>query len=250
MEMEKKTKNDIIQELRRIDKDSSYYQITLIGNKDGKISWYTYSHWVGWVNDKPGFEIREASIVNAHSMAKFWQDVGLPYVVVNSPATLTIFMRLGGHALIEKSIAEQYLPEMIKPESSAIDGPRGFKTLSSAPKSATKRVPNPKHRMNIIKRDDFRCRICGRRPDDYVDVEFHVHHIRPWGGGGLTEDQNLITLCQTCHKGLDPHGDISLFELLDPEAFRPDLERKRQKHLEGVRYYRDCVENGFKESKS
>jgi hypothetical protein len=68
--------------------------------------------------------------------------------------------------------------------------------------------------MRIFKRDNFRCRLCGRRADDHVDVELHVHHIRPWADGGVTYLDNLITLCHTCHKGLEPHGDLSLFDLL------------------------------------
>lgn len=237
----KKT-DELIQELHRIEENSDYYAVTLIGTKNGVISWSAYSHWVGWVDDKPGREMRKASIIKAHNMASFWQDTRQPYVVINSLATLTIFLRMGGHALIERSVAERFLAEIIKPQPCASDGPGGFKTLSSVPESALKRASSPKHRMRIFKRDNFRCKICGRRPDDFVDVELHAHHIRPWGRGGLTEDENLITICQTCHKGLDPHGDLSLFELIDPEAFKPDLKKQNLEYLQGVRYYRDCIE--------
>jgi hypothetical protein len=30
--------------------------------------------------------------------------------------------------------------------------------------------------MDVLRRDDFRCQICGRRAADYVDIELHVHH--------------------------------------------------------------------------
>lgn len=68
--------------------------------------------------------------------------------------------------------------------------------------------------MKVLKRDKNRCRICGRSPSDYEDVVLHVHHTRPWGKRGVTDINNLITLCHTCHNGLDPHEDQSLKTLL------------------------------------
>jgi 5-methylcytosine-specific restriction endonuclease McrA len=38
--------------------------------------------------------------------------------------------------------------------------------------------------MRILKRDRRRCRVCGRSPDDFVDVTLHVHHIVPWSRSG------------------------------------------------------------------
>jgi hypothetical protein len=32
--------------------------------------------------------------------------------------------------------------------------------------------------------------------------------------GGLTEIDNLITLCHTCHIGLDPHFELGLYGLM------------------------------------
>ncbi|WP_375167086.1 MULTISPECIES: HNH endonuclease [unclassified Bradyrhizobium] len=71
--------------------------------------------------------------------------------------------------------------------------------------------------MQVLTRDRRRCRICGRRPDDCEDVVLHVHHIRPWEKGGVTDLRNLITLCHTCHGGLEPHHDPSLFQYLTPD---------------------------------
>lgn len=70
--------------------------------------------------------------------------------------------------------------------------------------------------MAVLCRDNRRCRVCGRRPDDDVDIVLEVHHIRPWAKGGATEMSNLITLCHTCHAGLDPHFDRGLFDYVDP----------------------------------
>ncbi|QPI71951.1 HNH endonuclease [Sphingobium sp. Cam5-1] len=42
------------------------------------------------------------------------------------------------------------------------------------------------------------------------------HHIRPSATGGATEMPNLMTLCQSCHAGLDPHFDRSSFDYVNP----------------------------------
>jgi hypothetical protein len=93
--------------------------------------------------------------------------------------------------------------------------------------------------MHVIRRDDFRCRICGRRAADYVDIELHVHHIRPHGMGGLTEAGNLITLCHTCHTGLDPHYEARLLSMMPGTANRlaPDLHLSS--YEEGIRLYQN-----------
>jgi hypothetical protein len=65
--------------------------------------------------------------------------------------------------------------------------------------------------MKILNRDKRRCKICGASPANNEHVELNLHHIYPHGKGGLTEEENLITICRTCHKGLDPHIDLSLY---------------------------------------
>lgn len=54
-------------------------------------------------------------------------------------------------------------------------------------------------RYRILHRDGFRCKACGRGPDD--GVKLTVDHIVPvdWGGGN--EDSNLQCLCMECNEG-------------------------------------------------
>lgn len=104
------------------------------------------------------------------------------------------------------------------------------------------RAPSRKARMDVLKRDRFRCKACGRSPHNNTDIELHVHHIIPWGGGGLTETDNLITLCMTCHDGLDPHYEPRLFELIDKTWNSEDIGSLHDEHVreyaEGVMRYR------------
>ena len=56
-----------------------------------------------------------------------------------------------------------------------------------------------KRRLQVLQRDDFRCRLCA---DEHSTL--HVHHLfyergaEPWDA----EDAALLTLCESCHEGL------------------------------------------------
>ena len=54
-------------------------------------------------------------------------------------------------------------------------------------------------RYEIMKRDNFRCVLCGRGAED--GVKLHIDHIVPVSRGGKTEWNNLRTLCQDCNLG-------------------------------------------------
>jgi hypothetical protein len=193
-----------------------YYALTLTASLDDKVTWSTQTHWVGFTVDEPKREIREASRMNPARMVEIWRSLGQPCVIVNDVQDLHLFLLIGGNALVATSVAHQKLADLDfwTRRPCANNGEHGFVALENVPDTALRHAPTPRHRMRIITRDDYRCRICGRRPADYTDVELHVHHIRPWGRGGLTLDENLITLCHTCHNGLDPHEDHSLFALI------------------------------------
>jgi hypothetical protein len=95
--------------------------------------------------------------------------------------------------------------------------------------------------MRILQRDGYQCRVCGRSPNDHVDLELHVHHVRPWAVGGGTQDSNLITLCHTCHNGLDPHFEFSLYSLLPKEP----RDARQEKYRTSLREYQEEVARRF-----
>ena len=63
-------------------------------------------------------------------------------------------------------------------------------------------------RYSVLRRDQFRCQICGASAADGVKLE--VDHIMPISKGGKTEMNNLRTLCERCNRGkrdrYDPSG--------------------------------------------
>lgn len=62
-----------------------------------------------------------------------------------------------------------------------------------------RRIVNDSLRYDVMKRDGFRCCICGARAKDGVKLE--VDHIRPVSKGGKSTMDNLQTLCERCNKG-------------------------------------------------
>jgi len=235
---------------RNPDPGLNYYAITVLGKEDGNMSWSCYSHWERWANIERRVELRAASIVRAERIAELWRNIGESCAVVNSCDDMEIFLLIGGNGLVEKSVAEAVVKDWLAPQPVAPSGAAGFVHVETLPKGAQNRAPTPKQRMQILKRDGHRCRICGRRATDYVDIELHVHHIRPWAEGGFTEDANLITLCHTCHNGLEPHFDRELYELLAP-ADSSERDKKRAKeHWRGVELYRKRVVQEFSRGSS
>ena len=74
------------------------------------------------------------------------------------------------------------------------------------------RVPTKAQRRQILRRDGYRCAVPGCQNTLWL----HVHHLIYFADGGLTVEDNLITLCSKCHKnvhekwlilkGSVPHG--------------------------------------------
>lgn len=203
----------LLNRLRRIRDDRDYYALTIQLGRRGNIVWGAQTMWVGFSSRQPGWELRQASKVDPHWMAKAWDQVlHQGWIAVHNPLELAIFLRLGGNALVDMRVANTWLPEVVGVRECVHDT-AGFSTTQHLPNTALRRAPSRKLRMQVLRRDGFRCVICGRRPADYVDVELHVHHVLPWGRHGPTAEENLVTLCGTCHEGLDPHTEPKLREL-------------------------------------
>ena len=62
-------------------------------------------------------------------------------------------------------------------------------------------------RYDVLKRDKFRCTICGATAQD--GVKLHVDHIFPVSKGGKTELDNLRTLCERCNRGKSAKYDYN-----------------------------------------
>lgn len=57
----------------------------------------------------------------------------------------------------------------------------------------------PRLRFAVLKRDGYRCLICGKTNEDGVQLE--VDHIEAVANGGTDDMENLQTLCFDCNRG-------------------------------------------------
>jgi 5-methylcytosine-specific restriction endonuclease McrA len=48
----------------------------------------------------------------------------------------------------------------------------------------------------LFQRDGYRCQQCG------ADHKLSCHHVKPKHAGGLDDLDNLVTLCEVCHREL------------------------------------------------
>jgi hypothetical protein len=236
-----------LEKMKSSQDDCTYYALTLTADTTDKIVWSSQTIFAGFENSKRRWELRAGRLLNA-AFAENWISLKQPFVFVHSEIDFFIFLTIGGNALIEKTIAEARLSDFLKPKAVAPHGFAGFKCIANVEPSALKRAPTPKVRMQVLNRDDRRCKICGRRPEDDTDLEIHVHHIRPSGNRGLSEVENLITLCSTCHNGLDPHEDWSLFGYLPELSDSFDVDSERNDLIEGIKRYRKISFTAYREA--
>jgi hypothetical protein len=69
------------------------------------------------------------------------------------------------------------------------------------PSAEERRQPSLALRYHVLRRDRFRCVLCGANPATSIGCVLHVDHIVPFSRGGKTTSENLRTLCQSCNLG-------------------------------------------------
>ena len=76
----------------------------------------------------------------------------------------------------------------------------GLDLLNQWLKPTTKRQPiKPGIRFQVLKRDGYRCQMCGVTAQDGAKLE--IDHIHPVSKGGGNELSNLQVLCRDCNAG-------------------------------------------------
>jgi hypothetical protein len=84
-----------------------------------------------------------------------------------------------------------------------ISSEAGTKSLKIEPttRHKTSRTINWRLRFLVMRRDDFKCKICGVSPAIKPGTILRVDHIKAWTKGGETVIENLQTLCNQCNIG-------------------------------------------------
>lgn len=69
-------------------------------------------------------------------------------------------------------------------------------------------------RLEILTRDDFKCRFCGNKDQTlHIHHQYYIHGAKPWEYSG----ELLVTLCSSCHskeESLKEHDGAVLNSLL------------------------------------
>jgi 5-methylcytosine-specific restriction endonuclease McrA len=78
-------------------------------------------------------------------------------------------------------------------------GPEKENELNSIDEKTPREAISKSRRFDIMKRDDFRCQLCGATQEQ--GAMLHVDHKVPLPKGGSNEDSNLWTLCDFCNLG-------------------------------------------------
>lgn len=94
--------------------------------------------------------------------------------------------------------------EVEKPDDSneiPFSDENSLKRTNREPVHKTKRDITLRVRFLVMRRDNFKCCMCGRSPAITPGIELHIDHIIPWSKGGETTIDNLQTLCSDCNLG-------------------------------------------------
>lgn len=96
-------------------------------------------------------------------------------------------------------------------------------------------------RVQILRRDGSKCRICGRTSDE---VPLEVDHIKPISEGGTDEIENLATLCRDCNLGKSNYkfSDYNSLNLLpdDIEKYFYSSHDDKDGRFNRYHLYCDC----------
>lgn len=88
-------------------------------------------------------------------------------------------------------------------------------------------------KAKVLNRDGYTCQHCkGRRKDSKLEV----HHIIYRSNGGSDEEDNLITLCHTCHKG----AHIGIVKLKLPGKRKGQLKHATQMNSIRIQLLKLC----------
>jgi hypothetical protein len=96
----------VLRTMKTFEPEGDYYALTLGANRRGRPFWSAQTHWIGFSERNPRWEVRAASLVNPRGIAEIWSVMGQDWVSVHDDASLTIYLRLGGNALVAKQVTE------------------------------------------------------------------------------------------------------------------------------------------------
>ncbi len=235
--------------LREIRPECTYFAAALFGSDTGwNLAFDTcFAGFPEGRGPDDGVELREPVSVYPDRMTRLWEDLGQGWVVVNERAQLIWLFRFGGNALIAEKVAREHLAEYIQPIEMVPNGAMGLRRFHPDARESRRRRPRPRQKERILQRDGNRCQVCHWQPPNDEDNRLELHHIRPFGMGGPTIDENLLTVSNECHRSFNPHYQPGLFWLPDGHASRALEQHSTDAHNQHQRLeaYRRLAAHAF-----
>lgn len=128
------------------------------------------------------------------SQSPHWRSPHLALFWVGEGRTRPVIKLRSGSVVLRASM-DQVPTGWLGPETATDDLPAGEGITGQ-------QLPIPKsQRFRILKRDGYKCQICGRSPKDRDAVKLHVDHRVARARGGSNLDENLWCLCSDCNSG-------------------------------------------------
>ncbi len=192
----------------RSDIESALYNINLLEdyNKDidGIINSKTINN--SKYKDSKFYRI-EKRIVDSKVVKK--EDF---YIIVK----LEVNYRSNGGKVNESRYGKYNFDELVKIYNEWNKGKKYTETVKQE-----RKIMNDDIRYNVLKRDNYTCKICGAKASD--GAKLHVDHIIPVSKGGKTVMSNLQTLCDRCNMGKSNKMDD---DMVCPKCGGSLVERK------------------------
>ncbi len=97
-------------------------------------------------------------------------------------------------------------------------------------------------RFEVMRRDNFTCHYCGRKPPQ---VEMTLDHVNPRSLGGQDTPENLVVACTECNGGktsVPPDAELVASVAAIDEVFQDAMHRATKTVLAGIEREREALQ--------
>jgi hypothetical protein len=155
-------------------------------------------------------------IINMSNCVSEEHTNGSPYINLNKVSLVA------RKAFKEKNKreADLFIANVIMPFLKIVPQPSKIINIWKKPRQPSKRL-----RFEVLKRDGYKCILCGASPKENESTRLEIDHIVPFSKGGATRIDNLQVLCFACNRGkynLDQYKSMTDDQL---EELRAELEK-------------------------
>ena len=215
--------NQLIEDMQRVAEELGKKSITLAEYEEyGKFGSSAISkRFGGWNRAKESAGLKIGRLYNSseedyfENILQVWQTLGRQpkYREMEAPLSklhISSYERKFGSWRLALESFIDYVnmkDDVAPPEPEVINAHEKPTSIPDAsgkkkkPNKRTNRIANLRQRFRVMKRDDFKCVLCGASPANKSGCELHIDHIVPWSLGGETVEENLRTLCSECNLG-------------------------------------------------